>query len=340
MKHLKNVLIIFVVSIIITFIFDFTLSSDSPNIKGILLNILYGVTIGGTLSLTGFITRLIIKKIGFGDNPIKTYVILLILVFLYITIDVLAINLTWFSITQDYKIIDIITNTGFILTNLLTIFIGIIIFFIILSKSYITQLIKKEKDEQKAKNEVIKFQYKALQSQVNPHFLFNSLNTLSSMISIEPEKAEDFVNHLSKLYRYILENKDSELININDEILFIDNYIVLQKYRFSNNIIFEIDESVKNINGKIVPMSLQLLVENAIKHNIISEENKLKINITKDDENYICIINNINIKESGNDSFNIGIENIEKRYSYVSDKKCIFENNGKEYKVKIPIINI
>jgi len=338
MKHLKNILIILVVSIVITFVFDFASGGINSNIKGLLLNILYGFLIGGSLSLTGFITRFIFNRTDSQANPVKTYVFVLISIFLYISIDVFAINSVWFSIVHEYTIAKLFSSTGFILTNILTIFIGIIIFFIIFSKSYMTQFITKEKEAQNSKNEAVKFQYKALQAQVNPHFLFNSLNTLSSMITIEPQKAEDFVNHLSKLYRYVLDNKDNELVNITEEILYIKNYVVLQKYRFENNIIFEIEESVNSIYGKIIPMSLQLLVENAIKHNIVSDEKKLNIKITIDENNFICVINNIQLKEAGADSFNIGIKNIEERYSFITEHKCIIENNGESFMVKLPII--
>ena len=338
MKHLKNILIIFVISIIITFVFDYAFGGINSNIKGLLLNILYGFLIGGSLSLTGVITRFIIKKINIHANPVKTYVILLISIFVYIIIDVFAINSIWYSVTQGAEIKELYANNWFLLSNFITILIGLVIFFIILSKSYITQLIKTEKEVQAAKTEAVNFKYKTLQSQVNPHFLFNSLNTLSSMISIEPQKAEDFVNHLSKLYRYVLDNKEKELIQISDEVSFIKNYIVLQKYRFENNIIFEIEESVNNIDGQIIPMSLQLLVENAIKHNIVSDDKKLNIKITIDENNFICVINNIQLKEAGADSFNIGIKNIEERYSFITEQKCIIENNGESFMVKLPII--
>ena len=338
MKHLKNILIIFAISVAITFIFDFAFGEINSDIKGLLLNILYGFIIGGSLSLSGVVARFVVKKLDIQANPVKTYVILLISIFLYITIDVFAINSIWYNITQGYSFSEIFASTGFLLTNLLIILIGLVIFFIILSKTYITNLIATEKENQKAKSEAIKFQYKALQAQVNPHFLFNSLNTLSSMISIEPQKAEDFVNHLSKLYRYVLDNKDKELVNIGDEILFINNYIVLQKYRFEDNIIFDVEDSIKNIDGQIIPMSLQLLVENAIKHNIISDEQKLNIKISHNNDDYICVVNNINLKETGADSFKIGLENIKERYSFITDRKCILEENNGNFIVKLPIV--
>ena len=338
MKHLKNLAIIFVISIVITLIFDYSFGGISSDITALLLNMLYGLIIGGSLSLSGFVTRLIYKVIDIKKNPIKSFVILLVGVFAFIIIDVFAINTIWYVLTQNHEIAELYSNTGFIISSILTILIGIVIFFILLSRAYITRLIKSEEEAQKAKTEALDFKYKTLQSQVNPHFLFNSLNTLSSMISIEPEKAEDFTNHLSKLYRYVLENKDSELVSITDEVLFIENYIVLQKYRFDNNIIFEIDDDIKTLKGQIIPMSLQLLVENAIKHNIVSEQHKLNIKVTHDADNYICVINNIKFKESGKDSFNIGLKNIEDRYSFITDKKCEFTDDGKQFKVRIPIV--
>ncbi len=336
-KHIKNIIIIFVISIAITFIFDFAFGGALSNLPELLLNILYGVLIGGTLSLSGFVTRLVLKNSDITAKPIKTYILLLITVSLFIVIDVFTINTLWYYFTQDLSIFYIFTDTGFILSSIITIFIGLIIFFIILSRSYITKLNETNNELIKIKQEAEKSKFETLKSQINPHFLFNSLNTLSSLIYIDASKADEFTSKLSKIYRYILDHQDDELTSVNDEIEFINQYIYLQKIRFDNNFEVQIEDYSNYKNMLIVPLSLQILLENVFKHNIIS--NKIKINISINfEQSYIIVENNKIPKKDEQISHNVGISNIINRYKLICKKECIIENTENIFKVKLPLI--
>ncbi|MCF6297454.1 MAG: histidine kinase, partial [Flavobacteriaceae bacterium] len=137
---------------------------------------------------------------------------------------------------------------------------------------------KKVKESQiVAKTEIAKFE--SLKNQLDPHFLFNSLNVLTSLISENPKQAEKFTTKLSKVYRYVLEQKDKDLIFLEEELKFAKSYMELLKMRFEDGINFSIPEAVSNSELKIMPLSLQLLLENAVKHNVITSDNPLNINI-------------------------------------------------------------
>jgi len=336
-KHIKNIIIVFVISIIITFIFDFAFGGTLSNLPELLLNILYGVLIGGSLSLSGVVTRFVLKNSDISKKPIRTYTLLLITVTLFITADVFTINSLWFYFTQGVSLFYIFTNTGFLLTSLITIFIGLTIFFIILSKSYITKLNDANNEVNKIKQEADKSKFETLKSQINPHFLFNSLNTLSSLIYIDASKADEFTGMLSKIYRYILDHQDDELTTVNDEIEFINKYIYLQKIRFDNNFDVQIDDYNKYKDMMIVPLSLQILLENVFKHNIISDNIKIKISVNFE-QNYIIVENNKAPKKDEQISHNVGINNIINRYKLICDKECVIENTDDLFRVKLPLI--
>jgi len=181
-------------------------------------------------------------------------------------------------------------------------------------------------------------QFETLKSQINPHFLFNSLNVLSSLIYIDKDKASKFVRQLSKVYRYILDSKDRDLITLEDELPFIESYIFLLKTRFDKNLIVNQDLPVDKQHHKIAPMVLQLLIENAIKHNIISKTKPLTIDISVIDNKYLQIKNNLQLKTSTEITSQIGLKNIQKRYEYLCNKKIDIKQTEEYFTVRIPLI--
>jgi LytS/YehU family sensor histidine kinase len=166
--------------------------------------------------------------------------------------------------------------------------------------------------QEELKREQLILQYETLKSQVNPHFLFNSLNSVTSLIKTDPDKAIVFIKKLSEVFRYVLEQKDNEITTVEAELNFIESYIFMQKIRFGENLTVNID--VPDRNRYIIPLSLQMLIENAIKHNVISKEFPLTISILSKNENYIAVSNNLR-KKPALDTGSIGLENIKSRYS-------------------------
>ena len=186
------------------------------------------------------------------------------------------------------------------------------------------------------KAETATAKFESLKNQLDPHFLFNSLNVLTGLIEENPDNAIDFTTSLSKIYRYVLEQKDKEVVPIQEEINFAKTYINLLKLRFENSIHFELDESLINHEGFIVPLSLQILLENTIKHNIVSEQKPLKIKMYKQDNNLI-VENTLQPKDSIKDSTGVGLNNIINRYQLISNRKVEIEKD-QLFRVQLPIL--
>lgn len=218
-----------------------------------------------------------------------------------------------------------IAFTFLILSMLIT---NSILFFVNWKKSVVLQ--------EQLKREQLDLQYETLKSQVNPHFLFNSLNSVTSLIKKDPDKAILFVKKLSDVYRYVLEQKDNEIVTIESELKFLDSYIFLQKIRFGENLAINVNVTDKSRN--IIPLSLQMLMENVIKHNVISKEFPLTIEIFTKDGNYLVMKNNLKKKPALNTG-NIGIENIRSRFEFFTDKPLLINESKTHFTVEIPIIN-
>ncbi|WP_053093721.1 sensor histidine kinase [Rufibacter radiotolerans] len=191
---------------------------------------------------------------------------------------------------------------------------------------------------EKLKKETIKVQFESLKQQVNPHFLFNSLNALSSLIYKDQDMAAKFVEQLSKVYRYVLEHKDKELVSLHTELDFIYSYLFLLKIRFRENLRVNVNVPDHLLNHQVAPLTMQLLMENAIKHNIVSRDEPLFIDVFIEDD-YIIIKNNLQLRESREESTGVGLKNIINRYKFITDKKVDVEVTEKTFIAKLPLLN-
>ena len=186
--------------------------------------------------------------------------------------------------------------------------------------------------------------FESLKNQIDPHFLFNSLNVLSSLIEENPENAQRFTSSLSKIYRYVLEQKDKELVSVEEELAFAKTYMNLLKMRFENSLFYElptqedwIASSLAMTEAKVVPLSLQLLLENTVKHNVVSEQRPLHIRIFMEGD-YLAIQNDYQKKEVLQERKGVGLQNIINRYGIITNRKVLIEQNEKTFTVKIPIL--
>lgn len=177
-----------------------------------------------------------------------------------------------------------------------------------------------------------------LKSGLNPHFLFNSLGSLRVLIGKDPEMAKTFSNKLSSLYRYMLEHENEQVVSLNEELKFTQDYIALQSVRFTNKIVTSISIADEYMNYGILPVSLQLLVENCIKHTVISENTPLRIDIYIEGE-MLVVVNNYNPREPEIGRTGKGIENLINRYSFLTTKACAFEVKDNHYFAKIPLLD-
>jgi tetratricopeptide (TPR) repeat protein len=194
-------------------------------------------------------------------------------------------------------------------------------------------IVKKESVER----EKIQFQYEALKNQVNPHFLFNNFATLTTLISEDKQLAEKYVFELTNVYRYILTSSEEQLQNLSTELQFIESYMFLVNIRFNNQVKIELSLSPECKECFIPLLSLQLLVENAIKHNTINSKKSLKIDIKQIDD-MLVISNNRNPKKIQEKSTGIGLQNIINRYELITDRKVEIQCNDFEFIVRLPLI--
>jgi len=192
-------------------------------------------------------------------------------------------------------------------------------------------------EAEKFKKENLEFRFDMLRNQVNPHFLFNSLNTLASLIYENQDQASDFVRQLAKVYRYVLENKDKELITLKEENEFLNSYLYLVQIRFAGGLQIDMNLDLEN-KGMLPPMTVQLLIENAIKHNVVSASKPLRIQIFTNDENQLVVNNGLQKKSSPEPSTKTGLDNIKNRYNFLSDRNIEVLETEESFTVKVPLI--
>ena len=196
---------------------------------------------------------------------------------------------------------------------------------------------KKEVVEQKLIAKSANAQFESLKNQLDPHFLFNSLNVLDSLIEENPKQAQQFTNSMSKIYRYVLEQKDKELVSVEEELDFAKTYCELLKTRFEDAVTFEFNISDEDKKGFVVPLSLQLLLENSIKHNFATSSKPLNIKIFVENQNLI-IENNLQTRELPNKSTGVGLANIVSRYNLLTNRNVFVEKSEDFFRVKLPIL--
>lgn len=180
--------------------------------------------------------------------------------------------------------------------------------------------------------------FDALKNQLDPHFLFNSLNVLTSLIEENPQQAQKFTTSLSKVYRYVLEQKNKNLVSVDEELQFAKTYVRLLKMRFEGSIIFDIPETSQDPEAKIVPLSLQLLLENAVKHNVATASKPLHIEVFEEDGGLV-VHNNLQEKQTVKKSSGVGLRNIRQRYGILTDKTVEIEKTDSDFSVRLPILS-
>lgn len=255
--------------------------------------------------------------------------------------------LVYFCNYVNYVLIQKVTSTEaffskeYATTNWFMINIALLISAFLHAKSFMEELKKnsrKEVVEQKLIAKSANAQFESLKNQLDPHFLFNSLNVLSSLIDENPSQAQKFTASMSKIYRYVLEQKDKELVTVEDEIEFAKTYCDLLKTRFEDSVDFIFDVKKEDYRRYVVPLSLQLLLENCIKHNFATSARPLVIKIFSDNDT-LCIENNLQAREQMKESAGIGLANIVQRYALLTRKNVFIEKSEDYFKVKVPILS-
>lgn len=194
------------------------------------------------------------------------------------------------------------------------------------------------KKKEALKNIQLEYEYQRLKDQINPHFLFNSFNSIIGIVEESPKKAAKVLEKLSSLFRTILKYEKSEVVSLSKELDFTTQYFEIHQLRFQNLIQLDLEDIADADNKFVIPFSLQLLVENAIKHNIINTKHKLHIRISEE-EDYIVVSNNINLKANHKNSLGLGLNNLMKRHDMKLNRRPVIIENKNVYTVKIPYLN-
>lgn len=184
--------------------------------------------------------------------------------------------------------------------------------------------------------ENIRSQFEALKSQLDPHFLFNSLNTLAALIDDENEPAQTYLEQLSDVYRYVLVSQQQETVPLHEELAFVDSYVYLNKTRFRDNLIVRNELPQEAMHRPVPPLSIQILVENAIKHNVVSRDKPLTLRLSMDAQGYITVENNVQKKNVLEKSTKIGLQNMINRYALLTSEKVEVLHTADVFSVRIP----
>lgn len=256
-----------------------------------------------------------------------------------ILLSLLIINLSYFSLklglTSDPPVQEQILSMNVL---------GILVLLPTISINFGIQFLSNWKNAQvnseKFQKETIRAELTTLKNHLDPHFLFNNLNILSSLISKDKNLSQNYLEKFADVYRNILESSKEELVTLNEELCFIASYLYLLEIRFEDTIQTFIDVETIDHTKYIPPLTLQMLIENAIKHNSISEIRPLKIHIASQN-GYISVKNNYQPKKQAIKGVGgTGLKNIEKRYSYFTDKKVQVYENPENFIVKIPLVEL
>ncbi len=251
----------------------------------------------------------------------------LVILFTYISHDIISPLIQEGYTTKDFWVISV---QGFVLCQV------IILYEII--RLYIKHAINEAREKEQIKKELMTAQYEGLKSQVNPHFLFNSFSVLSSLVEKDSNAAVEFISKLSDLYRYILENDEKSLVPISEELSFVEDYVFLLKMRHGAALIViqELDKLDDSL--KVPPLSLQTLIENAVKHNSFSKDEPLEIKIFVSGDRSIQVENRKVVKEALVKSTGIGLKNLSKRLKLLTGKGLTITENEEYFKVGFNLI--
>ncbi|MCU7617558.1 2TM domain-containing protein [Chryseobacterium sp. PBS4-4] len=325
-----------------TALFFFIFFTDEKSMKNfglsLIVSLMYSFLIGAG---NGAINDFLNKRFPWSEATTKRAVISIVTILIANIILVYFCNYMNIVVFQKEVSTEEYFSGRYNFINWFTINIALLISTFLHAKGFMEELKKtsrKEVVEQKLIAKSANAQFESLKNQLDPHFLFNSLNVLSSLIDENPNQAQKFTASMSKIYRYVLEQKDKELVTVEDEIEFAKTYCQLLKTRFEDSVDFEFNVKKEDMRRFVVPLSLQLLLENCIKHNFATSSKPLLIKVFSEND-ILCIENNLQVREQMKESAGIGLANIVQRYSLLTKKNVFIEKSEDYFKVKLPILS-
>lgn len=270
------------------------------------------------------------------NKPFKKIIALVVTIPFYVVPVSVVMLAGWYQIFMNGVI-------NWPILKLTTIIILVAVFFLV--NLYETVFLVRDVAEDKVKKEQLErakaeAELEALKNQVDPHFIFNSLNTLSHLIEAQPQKAQLFNEHLADVYRYILHNKARSLVLLKEEMQFIEDYFALLKIRFENAVQLQMNIDEKTASDHLLPpISIQILLENAVKHNEFSDAHPLLINMEIKDE-MLVVSNEVRKKMLFKPSSKIGLQNLKERYRLTTGKEILINQGEQKFEVHLPLLKI
>ncbi len=276
-----------------------------------------------------FISHSIDKKISWTTAPVKRFIVGIAGMIIYtVGTTFLLVRFAEWIFGAGFGNISNVLYSTVIVTAVITLFMT--------SRSFLFCWKQTAIDAERLQRENLAARYENLKSQVNPHFLFNSLNALTNLVYEDQDKAVKFIKQLSDVYRYVLDTRDREVVPLEDELKFLESYVYLQQIRFGDKL--KIDLHLNGTRSLVAPLSLQMLIENAIKHNVVSEKDPLHVKVYSDDQ-YLSVENNLQKKMvMSENSPGVGLENIRRRYEFLVNKKVLIEESATKFIVRLPVI--
>ena len=314
----------------------FTIPRELWSLEVVLRNCMFSVALGypawkGMIRITMILER----QIPWLKSPIKRVVYQVVAMTLFSGLIIFIGFFIWIKLTEGFSLRSVIE---FIIPSLKVVY---IFMFLSLLLGNAVLFFKNWKEsaiqQEELKRAHLALQYKSLKDQVRPHFLFNNLSSLATLINTDTKRATQFVHKLSDVYRYVLEQRENELVPLKDELKFLEDYIFLQKIRFGDNLQVKNNMDLDR-NRMVIPLSLQMLVENAIKHNEISTEHPLVIGITSTGKGHVIVKNNLQRKEVSEPSPGTGLENLRKQITWFSDDPLLVQEEANAFIVRMPTI--
>lgn len=277
------------------------------------------------------ITMLVSSRISWIEFPVKRFVAGTLCTIVFTVLAIMGL-MSFFEFFVGLNF-----GKGYTYTIYGSVVVTILISLFLHSREFLLHWRQASLEREKYEKESIAAKYESLKNQVNPHFLFNSLNALTNLVYEDQGKAVKFIKQLSEVYRYVLDTRDKEVVTLEEELKFLGSYIYLQQIRFGEKL--KLNVSIGNTQASVAPLALQMLIENAIKHNVVADDEPLEIKVY-DEDGFIVVENNLQKKQAiGEPSAGVGLANISSRYQLLSDKAVEIIQSKHIFKVKLPELN-
>lgn len=325
-----------IIAIVLCVIFCPSCFTSWEGLKSIADDFVYSFII--SMLLSGGISEIVRfsdRHFPWLEKPVQRLLFDLVVVIVYSFIVAFILASVFSLLVWDYFTLQNFNVEAVLDSTITPIFIALIITAFFTSRSFLIEWKRAAIETEKIKNEKLESQYQGLKDQLNPHFLFNSLNVLSNLVYEDADKANRFIEQLSRIYRYVLEVQNEEFVTLQTELEFAKSFMELQKTRFGEKFLFEVDVT-KAENYGIAPLSLQLLLENTFKHNAATKENPLQIWIAQHDD-LLIVKNNIQKRQSESKGTGLGLNNIRERTRHLTGKPIQTDISEEYFTVTIPL---